>query len=232
MKLIKPMYMVATDIGIRFTSDVTYLDDGYYRVKVDSMYGVESFQFLVRGSMVCKLDEYNINTLAMRIHKAVYMESDEGADAPVLNSLNKSEGLVYPMDIRVYSGGMVKHHSVSSATVVSCEEDIMSAQYVTIVRRGAEYYTLLACDESGVPFDGRTRTRASNPYSRNCCIVYNIVANNPGINTYDIIEKLGWGDTGRVTPRLSELVKGGRVKVAGKEYNPITKRSVSTWVVI
>lgn len=241
MKTVKQMYMAVTSDGIIFSSDVSYLGNDTYIVAVHDFDDPSSIKmYTAESGFLCKLDTTNLDNLVQYVHGAVYKEEQFSqldmffkGNLRSLASMKKVNSESVALPVSFHAGGLVKGGSVATCnTVISCEEDILTAEYVTILRRGKYYYVILACDEKGNPIHGRTRSKASNPYSRNCNIVYDIVAKNPGINTYDIIEKLGWGDTGRVTPRLSELAKGGRVKVLGKEYNPDTKRSISIWGVV
>lgn len=241
MKTIKQMYLAMTEHGVVISDDVTYLENGVYLVKDATT--VPSVSRTVPDCNLCKLDESNLTQLVKLVHRAVYLESDtlpydmRTFDRSVLSTLESMQTYPYSskrtfIPIIFYSGGMIRlsgHDETDS--ILTCEEDILTAEYVTFVRRGGRCFVIKACDEKGTPICDKTRTRSANPYSRNCNIVYNIVAKNPGINTFDIIATLGWGDTGRVTPRLSELAKGGRIRVLGKEYNPESKRSISTWIV-
>lgn len=241
MKTVKQMYLAMTEHGVIISDDVSYLENGVCLVRDTTT--TPSIVCAVPDTNLCKLGDFNLSKLVKMVHRAVYLESDThppdtlitNDDEPsYLKSMKtysySSKRTIIP--IIFYSGGMVrlKGHDETDS-ILTCEEDILSAEYVTFVRRGERCFAIKACDEKGNPICSKTRTRSANPYSRNCNIVYNIVAKNPGINTYDIITTLGWGDTGRVTPRLSELAKGGRIRVLGKEYNPESKRSISTWIV-
>jgi hypothetical protein len=70
-----------------------------------------------------------------------------------------------------------------------------------------------------------------NPYNNNCNKIYNIIYDNPGISTYEIIEMLGWPPNS-VTSRLSDLTKGGRICSSGTVMNPKSGRKVHTWMIL
>lgn len=213
MKQLKPTYMVLHDNDIVFPKEVQYLDDGYYLCT-----GPLNEKFVVSVPMIAKLSDEDFDMLIGSIHYAINNNTSR-----YLEIRNIDDDV--PFAILVFSNGYIRCNGHSATIYVP--PNYSKWDYALLKGHYSDSYTLEHCDKNGniIP----SKRKELNPYTTNCNIVYDIIAQNPGISTIEVINELGWPNNS-VTSRLSELMTGGRIYSIGRIVNPMTGRRVNKWV--
>lgn len=217
MKYVGMKYMIVLWNKAYLSNDVSYIDYKWYRV---GRFEKSPIYSCVRGDELFTLTDEVFTKLIMNLHHTIYRYYDSHVQMEV-PSLYDDE---HPLEFSIFFGGMIK------GTIFYCPKNILRAKYVTAIPQGPYAYAFVPCDANGVPYTKKHKYQIKA--SSYCCnLVYDVIKANPGISTPEVIRAMGWNDR-QVTPRLSELLAGGRIKVVGKTTNPESGRAVSLWEVV
>ena len=213
MKSIRPTYITLFQNNIIFPKEVVYLDDGYYLCK-----GPLNEKYVIGEESITKLDKQDFINLIDAIHRSIYSQK-----VMIIEFRNITDDA--PFRFYIYPNGNIRCRDCSSTLFVP--NGCMRWDYCVIQGYFPDSYELLPCDKKGYVIE-KSKTNV-NAYNNNCNIVFNMIADNPGINTSQLIEKLGWPPNS-VTSRISDLTKGGRIYSIGRETNPKSGRKVHKWM--
>lgn len=216
MKYVGMKYLICPYESKAFLSDdVKYMDNNWYLV---SRWQKKKEYRCVRGCDIVKMTDERFEDFILSLHHQIY----RSYDGPAELEYETVDGNIATFSI--YFGGMV------NGIIYHCPKNILRAKYVTAIEQGPFAYSFVPCDKNGVPYSKKNKYQI-NASSYTCNIVYDVIKCNPGISTPELIELIGWNDR-QVTPRISELLAGGRIKVVGKVVNPESGRLVSQWEII
>lgn len=217
MKYVGSKYLIVQYGGKAYLSDdVKYLDYNWYLV---SRWQKQKEYRCVFGSDIVKLTDERFEELILSLHHQIYRYYEEPPGELSFESVCGN-----PVLVSIYFGGMI------NGVIFHCPKNILRAKYVTAIEQGPFAYSFVPCDKNGVPYSKKSEYHI-NANSYTCNIVYGAIKCNPGISTPELIKLIGWNDR-QVTPRISELLSGGRIKVVGKVVNPESGRMVSQWEII
>ena len=198
---------------IIFPKDIQYLEDGYYLCT-----GQMRDKYVVSEGAVAKLTQHDFDKLIRTIHSAIYTKKTKHIEFK-----NMHDDL--PLPLYISPNGKIECFGCSC--VVYVPRNCLKWDCAILRGYDNDSYILEPCDKKGRIVE---RERSDiNPYTNNCNIVYNVIAENSGISTSEIIDVLGWPPNS-VTSRLSELMAGGRITSVGKVLNPKSGRKVHKWM--
>lgn len=213
VKPFKTIYMTLYQGEIIFPKEVLYLDDGYYLCT-----GQLNNKYVITDRSMAKLSQADFDMLIRRIHTAMYKCH------PMFIELRNIEDDM-PFPINIYPNGQIRCMGYKCTLYVprNC------TKWDCCLLKGYfnDSYVLLPCDKNGKVIE--KEKHEANPYSNNCNAVYKAIAENPGINTSDLIDLLGWPPNS-VTSRISELISGSRIYSVGRVVNPKSGRKVHKWM--
>lgn len=230
MRYVGFKYMYVSKDRIFLTNEVSYISEGQYNA-YDPWWG-ENYvtskcvaETEEEGdAYIFKLDDAIIAQMAELIRRVIYNQRMyQPLIVSDLNGIQRT--IVFNINGMVFYG---RKDTSRPVCVMSCPKTINRADTVTLYRMHAFSINLVPCDEKGNPYFTRPRSSVTG-FSKRCNEVYNVIFDNPGIDTVELIRTLGWPDR-NVTSRLSELCASGRVKCVGRHVNPESGRKISEWV--
>ena len=213
MKPFKTIYMTFHDGDIIFPKAVQYFEEGYYICT-----GQLNNKYIVSDRSIAKLTQEDFDRLIMCIHNAMYT-----GHTKIIEIRNIDDDI--PFLLQINPNGYIRCCGYSCTIYVP--RNCLKWDCTLLHGYYNDSYVLKPCDKNGKVLE---KTKYDiNPYTNNCNIVYNVISENPGISTSELIDKLEWPPNS-VTSRLSELMSGGRIYSIGRVLNPKSGRKVHKWV--
>lgn len=198
---------------IIFPKEVQYLDDRYYLCT-----GQLNNKYLVTDKNIAKLSQADFDMLIRSVHTAIY-----GGHSTLIELRNIEDDI--PISVYICPNGQIR--SMHCKCTLYVPRNCTKWEYSLLKGYYDDSYVLLPCDKNGKVIE--KEKHEANPYSNNCNAVYKAIAENPGINTSDLIDLLGWPPNS-VTSRISELISGSRIYSVGRVVNPKSGRKVHKWM--
>lgn len=213
MKPFKTIYLTLDKGNIIFPKEIQYIGDEYY-LCTDQL----NEKYVVHSWNVAKMSQNDFDSFIKTVHTAMYTDDMKGF---LLDDIS-NEGLI---SLCIYPNGCI--HSGDCSCTLYVPRNCMKWENCLLKGYCNDSYILCPCDDKGRIIEKKKSD--INPYSNNCNTVYNVIANNPGISTFELIDLLGWPPNS-VTSRISELVSGSRIYSVGRVTNPKSGRKVHKWM--
>lgn len=209
MKHMGKIYLVKSHSRLYLTYKLTYLSRGNYVFLHDK-----------GGECVCERDfelisEENILKFVKNVHESIYLEK----------TTCQRFGEFY---LEFGPGGVVTTEEDGAICVVSCPPNIFKEEYIKFVQKRDAYF-VRPCTKDGKVLN-RGTTSPRNAYTASCNSVYGSIRSHPRITTSELIELMDM-PANSVTPRLTDLMRAGRIHSVGKKFNKDTMRYQSMWSV-
>lgn len=214
MKSFKTIYMTLHNGDIVFPREVQYYEDGFF-ICTDP----NENKYITSTDKLFKFSQDDFDVLIKNTHYAI--NNHKGRLMVIRNIEDTSSAL-----INIFPNGHIECNDYSCTLYVP--RNCLRWEYALIKGYNNNSYILEPCDVSGKITEHRVKD--INPYTNNCNMVYSVILNNPGINTSELIDTLGWPPNS-VTSRISELTASGRICSVGRVTNPRTGRKVHKWAV-